>query len=80
MEIGGDERCGKCGKSEAFFAELFPSTWWESSRGNRPKAHLSRFPQVRHFPQRGARGDCSMICGKEIEDTPSPLRINFSNR
>jgi hypothetical protein len=32
MKIGdGGGRCGKCGKSEAFFAELFPSTWWKSS-------------------------------------------------
>jgi len=80
MEIGGNERCGKCGKSEAFFAELFPSTRWKSSNkklAEGPPLSISTgaaFSTARRRPD-----EFSRFVVRKFLDTPSPLRINVTD-
>jgi len=58
-EDRGGQRWGKCGKSGAFCAELFPSTWCEIR---------NVFPRIStgaHFPQRLAPGNFRIRLGWE---------------
>jgi len=72
---------GNVGKAERFFAKLFPSTSWKSSRKKlAARPTFFDFHRVRHFPQPAPPGEFFGNCGKESEDTPSPLRINLTNR
>jgi hypothetical protein len=79
MEIAAVDAVENVGKAERFLRSFFQAPCGNHQRESGRRPTLFDFHRCAIFNS-VSRPRFFGMCGKEVLDTPSPLRINFSNR